>query len=321
MPSATGVIATLNITAPIFILMALGFYAVKSNYFPAQGIKGISQFVARVAVPALIFRALAERDLSEILHTPYLIAYSLGSLLPFILCFYFARRCRNQTTGSAALYGMGASFSNSIMVGYPIISTLFADAALVPLALTLLVENLLLMPMTLAIADGSRLQHLSVARRTRETISTFAKNPIIVAILLGLAVSVTGIPLPTASSRILDLLAASVTGAALFAIGGMLVGMRVEGLFLDLSAIVVVKLLVHPLAMLAAFLIVPGIDTGLAQAAVILASAPIFGIYAVIGQQYGQGDFCAAAMLPTTVLSFMSLSLVIWALQVFQPFG
>ncbi len=321
MLSETGFIATLNITAPIFLLMALGFFAVKSNYFPAQGIKGISQFVARVAIPVLIFRALAERDLGEILNTPYLIAYSLGSLIPFFLCFAFARRCRQQGLSSAALYGMGSCCSNSIMVGFPIITALYGEAALIPLALTLLVENLLIMPLTLGIADGSRLQHLSLGRRVLGILPTIAKNPIIVAILLGLAVSLMDLSLPSVGSSIMDLVASSATGTALFASGGMLVGMRVGGLLPDLSAIALSKLLIHPLAMLSAFLLIPGVDAQLAQSAVILASAPMFGIFAVIGQQYGHGDFCAAAILPSTVLSFLSISVIIWALLLFQPFG
>ncbi len=73
--------------------------------------------------------------------------------------------------------------------------------------------------------------------------------------------------------------------------------------------------------MLSAFLLIPGVDPQLAQSAVILASAPMFGIFAVMGQQCGRGDFCAAAILPSTVLSFLSISVIIWALLLFQPFA
>jgi hypothetical protein len=41
----------------------------------------------------------------------------------------------------------------------------------------------------------------------------------------------------------------------------------------------------------------------------------MFGIYAVIGEQYGKGAFCAAAMLPTTVLSFITISAAVWLQQ------
>lgn len=301
-------LANLELIAPIFALMLIGFVAVRSGYFPAAGLRGVSAFIARVAVPVLIFKALAERDLAEILNTPYLLAYSLASLIPFGAAFVFARLARGQDTVSAAFYGMGASFSNSIMIGLPIITALFGQAAMVPFALTLLVENLLMMPLTLALADSGQRQHASMLARLLATVPTIARNPIVIAIVLGLLASVLGLPLPAVATGAMGLLASTVTGAALFAVGGMLVGQRVGSMALDLGAIAAGKLLLHPLATFAVFALVPGIPAQHAAVAVLLASAPMFGIYAVLGEQYGKGAFCAAAIVPTTALSFLSIT-------------
>lgn len=321
MQSAHGLIATLTITAPIFLLMVLGYLCVRCKYFPAEGIKGISAFVARVAVPVLIFKALAERDLGEVLNAPYLLAYSLGSLIPFFAVFLYAKWARQQDNTSAAFYGMGGSFSNSVMVGYPIIIALFGEMAIVPLALTLLVENLVMMPITLAIAESDKQKGQGLLSTLGRTLPSILKNPIIIGILLGVFASLVDLPIPAVGTRLMELLAATVTGAALFAIGGMLVGMRVGGLLPDLSAITFSKLFLHPLAMLLVFWLMPGVENNFAHVAVVLACSPTFGIYAVIGAQYGKGEFCAASMLPTTVLSFVSISLIVWLLQHWAVFS
>lgn len=311
-----GIANPLAITAPIFLLMMIGYLCVRFKYFPAEGIKGLSAFVARIAVPVLIFKALADRDITQMLDVSYLLAYSLGSLIPFVLVYFYARRFRQQDASSAAFYGMGGSFSNTVMVGYPVATAIFGEVALIPIALTLLVENLIMMPITLALADSGLNQQQSFLKRCLSTFRTIAKNPIVVAIVLGLIVSVLKVPLPSVGSRTMELLSATVSGVALFSIGGMLVGLRAGGLLPDISAITVTKLLLHPLAMLCAFAVVGGGSAGYAPVAVVLACSPMFGIYAVIGQQYGKGPFCAAAMLPTTVLSFVTISVFIWLQQV-----
>jgi len=303
--------STLQLTAPIFLLMAVGYVAVRSKYFPAEGIGGLSAFVAKIAVPVLIFRALAERDIAEIFNLPYLLAYTLASLLPFAAAFIYAKKLREQDNVSAAFYGMGSSFSNSVMVGLPIVTALFGEAALVPFALTLLVENLVMMPMTLAIADSAKREQSSFIGRALGTLPTIARNPIVVAICLGVIASLIKLPIPNVGSKLMELLAASVTGAALFAVGGMLVGLRVGTLLKDLSVIAGCKLILHPLAAVAAFTLIPGIAPEHAKVAILLACSPMFGIYAVIGAQYGKGQFCAAAMLPTTVFSFITISVAL----------
>ncbi len=315
MNPATDLLATLSLTAPIFCLIAIGYLAVRFKYFPQTGITGISAFVARVAVPVLIFKALAERDLTDILNGPYLLAYSLGSLVAFFVVYFYARTLRNQDVSSAAFYGMGGSFSNSIMVGFPLSTALFGEIVLVPFALTLMVENLLMMPLALGLASSGSKQSSNFMGSLRHILPSIARTPIFVAIILGMAASLLNLPLPPVVDSVMTLLANTVTGAALFAIGGMLVGMRVGGLLPDLSAVAFGKLVLHPLAVFAIFSIVPGMDPLFAQVAVVFACAPMFGIYAVLGEQYGKGAFCAAAMLPTTVISFLTISVVVWLLQ------
>lgn len=315
MTLAQGVPNPLEITAPIFLLMVLGYLAVRLKYFPEEGVKGLSVFVAKVAVPVLIFKALAERDLTQMVDASYLLAYGLGSLIPFFVVYIYARRIRQQDMSSAAFYGMGGSFSNTVMVGYPVATLLFGDAALIPIALTFLVENLVMMPMTIALADSGLNKHHSILNRCLGTFRTIVKNPIVLAMVLGVIVSFVQLPIPTVGNRVMELLVSTVSGVALFSIGGMLVGLRAEGLLPDISAVTVTKLILHPLAMLCAFTVIDGVTPGYGAVAVILACSPMFGIYAVIGGQYGKGPFCAAAMLPTTVFSFVSISVFIWVQQ------
>lgn len=242
----------------------------------------------------------------------YLVIYALGSLLPFFLVFYLNRVIWRSAAGASALYAMGASFSNSLMLGFPIARQLFGDAALIPLAMTLMVENFIMMPLALAMAEADSLQGARRFTLVLGTLKRVLTNPIILAILLGVAASLAGVELPLAAERVIDLFSSTVSGVALFAIGGMLAGPGRRGSYDQVATVLPVKLLLHPLTVALLAYLWPGLDPKMALVAVVLASMPMFGVYPIIGARYGMGEDCASILIPTTIGSFFSINLVLW---------
>jgi malonate transporter len=70
----------LAITAPIFMIIAVGFTAVRLEFFSKSDTRALGMFVINFALPALIFKALSQRPFAEIMNVNYLLAYALGSL-------------------------------------------------------------------------------------------------------------------------------------------------------------------------------------------------------------------------------------------------
>uniref|UniRef100_UPI0025DC6189 AEC family transporter n=1 Tax=uncultured Thiodictyon sp. TaxID=1846217 RepID=UPI0025DC6189 len=58
-------VAIVSITAPIFLLIVLGFGAVRSGWVPREGALAMGRYVLSFALPALVFNALAKRPLGE----------------------------------------------------------------------------------------------------------------------------------------------------------------------------------------------------------------------------------------------------------------
>ena len=79
-----------------------------------------------------------------------------------------------------------------------------------------------------------------------------------------------------------------------------------------MGQIVIGKLLIHPLAILAAFLLIPDIEPIYFAGALLFAASPMISIYPLFGQRYGLGGVSATAMLVGTIASFFTLSLIIW---------
>jgi hypothetical protein len=208
------------------------------------------------------------------------------------------------------------SSSNSGYIGYPIaVQVLGAAPAAVALAMCMLVENLLMIPIALVMADSGVAGAGTWRRSLLQSLAQLPRNPVILAIVAGFGVALLEIPVSDTLSRTINMLAMSSTAVALFVIGGSLVGLTTKGMKRDVSAVALGKLLLHPLAVGLLVWLLPPDDPILRAAAVLYASVPMLSIYPILAQKYHLEGFSAAALLLTTVLSFVTISIGIWLLR------
>lgn len=306
----------LAITVPVFILIGLGYVAVRTAVLDEAGMRALGRFVIVFALPAMLFQALAQRRFDEIMNSGYLAAYALGSLTAFSAGLVLARSLRGRDAQASVMVGMGCSMSNSAFIGLPVALQVIGPIATVAMALTMLVENLLMLPLVLALADSSGPRQGRFLASLGSTLLGLARNPLLLAIVAGFGFSITGSRLPAPLFKAVDMLALASAPVALFVIGGTLAGARVRGMFGDVAVITVGKLLLHPAAVLVAVLLIPGIAPELQAGAVLFACMPMLSIYPIFGQKYGLETMCSAAVVVATVASFVSISVVIGLLGV-----
>lgn len=309
-------LAILGITGPIYLAMALGYASTRRGLFEKSDMRSYGKFVIELALPALLFNALSQRSVGEILNIPYLAAYALGSLLTLALGMLWARRVRGHQPKFSAIMAMGMACPNSGFVGYPIMLLTFGPVAGVALALNMVVENLLIIPILLALADSDADGSVHWLERVRQTLLGLLRNPLIWGIVGGFAFSLSGLQMPPPLARTVSLFAQASGALSLFVIGGSLVGLKARGMIGTVSQIAVGKLLVHPLCMLLVLLwLVPIGDPSLRAMALLTGAMPMMGIYTILAQRHGHEAISAAALLVTTVASFFTLSTLLWILQ------
>jgi predicted permease len=95
---------------------------------------------------------------------------------------------------------------------------------------------------------------------------------------------------------------------------------RDRGLSGEIAPTVAGKLVFHPLAVFAATMVLPlaglaPLSPEMQAAAVILAAVPMMGIYPILAQRFGRERSSVVAMLMATVLSFFTLSAVLWVIN------
>ena len=312
------VVDILGITGPIYLAIALGYVATRRGVFTKADMQVFGKFTLNVALPALLFNALSQRRIGEILNGQYLLAYAVGGMVMLLLGLMWARKVKRQSLSYSSMMAMGMSCPNSGFVGYPIMLLTWGPVAGVALALNMVIENLLLIPLLLAVADSDGGQARQWPKVVLQTLKNLTQNPMIWGIAAGFLFSLSGWAMPAPVGRTVDLFAQASAALSLFVIGGSLVGLKVEGLRSTVTPIVLGKLFLSPLVMWAVLQWWVPIDDPALRGAVLLTSAlPMLGIFTILSQRHGHGAISAAALLVTTVVSFVSLSALLWLLRLY----
>lgn len=303
----------LTITFPIFAAIGLGYASVRFRMFNQSEMRTLGTYVLNIALPALLFSAVGRRDLSEVLNFSYMTAFLLGGLATIALT-YTILWIQGVGPARRGVGAMGASCPNSGFVGYPVMLLLFPDQAGVVLALNFVIENFFIIPVCLILMELSRKgEHKSLGRMLGNLFISVVKRPMVLGLLGGFALMLSGLELPSGADRLLDMLAASSSALALFVIGGSLVGLPLRGNTALAAEIIVAKLALHPTLVLGAAILVPllglpSLGVEMHTALVLSAAMPMFGIYSVLAQEYGHEGVASIALLGGTFGAFFTLS-------------
>ncbi|MBD3641895.1 MAG: AEC family transporter [Marinobacter sp.] len=301
----------LSITGPIFLLIGVGYLAVKGSVIPQASLPGMGRFVLHFSLPALIFSTISTMEFGTLIEPVYLAVYGVSSLLTLLLGLTFSYTVWGQPLATSGVMGLGMSMSNSAFIGFPVLLQVFGEPPAQAFAMSLMVENILIMPIALAIIEygiRDRSADVSAVAQGLAIVHRLIRNPLLLAIAAGMVFSLMDFSLTGAVKKSLDMLAGASVAVALFTIGGTLVGNPVRGDLASISTVLVGKLILHPLLVFLLLMLAPGLSPELRLSMMLLSAMPMLSVFPIIGSNYGVGRLCASTLLLTTVFSFLSLT-------------
>ncbi|WP_020656414.1 AEC family transporter [Massilia niastensis] len=309
-----------SIISPIYLAILLGYIATRTEVFTKDDMRLFGKFVINFALPALVFNAVSQRPIAEILNAGYLAAYLGGSLLMLALGFAFARRAAGLNHSGSTFAAMGVSCSNSGYIGLPILLLTIPEAASTALAMNLIIENVVMLPLLLLMAESSRQGDAPAHRLFLETLGRVARMPLVLGLAAGLALNLLGLGIPAPVTRSVTLFAQASSALSLFVIGGTLVGLPLRGMAVSVLPVALGKLVGHPLAVLVVatsltWLGMAPVDDKLLAAGILMAAVPMLSIYPILAYGHGLAERTAATLLVTTAASFLTLSGALWLLR------
>ena len=293
--------------------MAVGFVVVRIGLVGEEGARRLVLFVFNAAIPILLFYRLATIDFPAQVAWSFLFGFYASAFVAYGLGMLSARFLFHRPIDEQAIHGLGAGFSNTVLLGIPLMLSAFGDQATVPVFLIISFHSATLLPISILLIESDRQPggQASQYRVPRLLLEVLA-NPIIVGILLGLGTNLLGLTLPgpmDAAAQVMTLVAIP---CALLALGASLAGYRLEGQIGPALVLVGIKLIVQPL--LAWVLVVPilGLDAPWAPVAVVMAGLPSGAMVYLFGARYEAAtEVAASVVVISSGVSVVTLSILL----------
>jgi malonate transporter and related proteins len=212
------IVFTANIVAPVFLIIAVGYFAKRLKIINEVFVDVTSRLVFRISLPVFIFLEISELDLSQVFNVDQIIFITGATLITYILIWAGTiPYIKNAEDKSAFI--QGAFRGNYAIVGLALISNLFGDDALgkatLVLAFLLPVYNVLAVIVLTVPKHQGKINFKSM-------LMEIIFNPLILAVVFALPFSFLKIKLPEMFSSTGTYLADLALPLALVGIGGSL---------------------------------------------------------------------------------------------------
>ncbi len=296
-------------TLPFFAIIGLGYWAGRTRFFSEEATAYLTKFVFYFALSAMLFRFSANLSLAEVFDMRLVIGYLWGTAFVYGIATMvgFLRGLKVEET---AVEAQCAAIGNVGFLGLPMLVMIFGEAAIGPVMLVLAVDLIVFSSLIVLLITGAREGRMrwSVLRALGMGLS---RNPMIVAIVLGLVWSALQIPIPRPMNDFLTILGAAATPGALFAIGASLASKSAERVQVA-AWLSFAKLVLHPILVAIGVIWLFPIDPFNAAVVVAAAALPVAGNVYILAQHYGVApQRASAAILLSTAASILTLSVAI----------
>lgn len=305
----------LNNALPFFALIFCGYAAGRLNLLTATAAAGVNTFVFYFALPAFLFSVMSSSPIAEVLNGPFVGAYACASLAVFGLAAAGGRLLFDVGRGEAAVQGLAAVLPNTGYMGIPLAVAVFGREAAVPLAVGMTIDGILLIPLGILIIESEKGREAGPLGSALSTLPGLVRNPLIISIFAGLAVSAVGVTTPTPVTNFLDLLGGTAGPCALFALGATLASRSVAGGAAEISYMTALKLFVHPATLLLTTTVLFDVTPLWATAALLSAALPVAANVFIVARQYDTYVARASgAVLVSTAVSVFTVSALLLVL-------
>jgi malonate transporter len=300
---------------PVFLVIGAGFIAARTKVFGEEAVNGLMVFAQNFAVPCLLFGGIARLDLATVFDPGLLLSFYIGATASFLLGILGARLIFKRRPGESVSIAFGALFSNSLLLGLPIAERAFGAASLAPNYAIISIHSPFCYLLGIICMEFARADGRGLIDTLRAVTWAIFSNALMIGLGLGLAVNLTGLPVPEVVWAAIDIMARAALPAALFGLGGVLTRYRLADSLGEAGMVAVLSLVVHPAITLALGVLVFDLSREFLTAAVLTASmAPGVNAY-IFANMYSRATAeAASAVLLATALSVLTVSFWLYVL-------
>ena len=201
---------------PLFLVIFIGAFLEHVKIADEHWSSVLNNFALKIGLPALIFSALSKNSFIFLEHSDLIWINSLLLIIGFIIAYLIGKMLKLSPKNLRTFF-ICLGFSNVAYLGIPTLTQIYGQGIL-PIA-SLIVAVYVFWMFTIGIGFLNYSQIRSKKHIIKKIILNLTKNPLLIAVILGLLVAGLKIPIPDILSKAIDMLATSVTPVVLVVIG------------------------------------------------------------------------------------------------------
>lgn len=300
-------ILSFEATAPIFLLMLLGYLMKKLKVSDKNGFDLINKIDFKVFLPVLLFYNIYKTEISQVFDIKLIVFTVIGILTVFALG-YLAVRVATDSNPKRGVMLQGFFRTNFAFLGIPLVSYICGDAgnglASFMVAIIVPIFNVLaVVALECFRDDGTKIDVIKILKGV-------IKNPLIIGCIVGVLFLLLGINLPSVVEKAVKDVSSVATPLAIIALGAEFEFSELKGYKKEITIVMLARLVLIPL-------IVVGLATllGFRDEALVCLLVAFGGPIAVssfaMSQQMG-GDEKLSAQLIVLSSALCLLTLFAW---------
>ncbi len=312
-------IFSLNATMPIFLLMVLGYVFHELGFISDSFAKNMNTFVFKIALPFNLFYQLYDVDFVAAWDTSFVLycfGTTAGSIFIAWLLGHFIKKKGVRGEFIQASYRSSAS-----LLGMAYLESIYGSSSMGPLMMlgaVPLYNIAAVIVLSLSAPQEEGTAKESVSSQVKKAVVGIAKNPIILAILIGFVWSLLRLPLPQIFAKTIGYVGGCASPLGLLSLGAMLDLKEIKGEIRPLLGASFLKLLGY-VAVFAPLAVIMGFrNDGLVAVLIMLGSASTVAGFTMAKNMGHEGNLSSGVVMLTTLLS--SVTLTFW-LYLFRTMG
>jgi malonate transporter len=143
----------LNIVLPVFAIVAAGYACGARKLLGEESSAALNGFVYWVALPAMLFRAMATVDVGQLWRPDFLIGFIVLLLSIGSLAILAARLLFGRTLAEAAILAMNGIYGNSGYMGIQLAVAVFGEAAAVPAVVAIVINTAVIVGIAITLIE------------------------------------------------------------------------------------------------------------------------------------------------------------------------
>ena len=308
-------IYSLNATIPIFLVMIVGGVIKKLGVIDDHFVNKANKYVFNVALPVLLFRDIAESDMTAQFDGGFVLYCMIVTTIMFGVTWILTELFMKDDTMKGS-FVQGSCRSSAAILGMAFIQNMYSTTGMAPLMIVAAVPLFNIFSVIILTfkahpemnQEARPILKASSKDKIKKAFFNILKNPIIIGIFLGLPFSILQVKFPVIIDKTLSSIAQTATPIALIVIGAGFEGRKaikklrptVIGSFIKLVGLAAIFL---PIAIWLGYR-----NQELMAILIMLASPSTVSCYIMARNMDNDGVLSSSIIVLTTLLSSITLT-------------